>query len=206
MGPYDWTVNRKASKEVRPCKVFLLSALVFIGLFVYPAEGALAACEEWVAKAVSVQGPVEVRRAGEAEWVSVRLDDAFRSGDMIRVKERGRAAFFLCNETVLRLDQKTAITFTGLEEERTTLLDLLRGAVHFFSRIPRSLKVATPFVNGAVEGTEFYVRVSEDATFLSVFEGRVLATNEAGSTIVISGHATLTRQGETPVSRAALRP
>ena len=126
-------------------------------------------CEEWAAKVVSVQGSVEAQRAGEMQWQPVRLDDTYCPGDRIRVQDYGRAAIVLPNEAILRLDQKTTITFTGLEKGPTSLLGLLSGAVHFFSRIPRSLKVLTPFVNAAVEGTEFFVRVEPNQTFLSVF-------------------------------------
>jgi tetratricopeptide (TPR) repeat protein len=125
---------------------------------------------------------------------------------MIRVQEHSRAAIVLRNEAILRLDQNTTITFAGLEKEQTFLLDLLTGAVHFFSRIPRSLKVITPFVNAAVEGTEFLVRVEHDETFLSVFAGRVAATNKAGSLVLASGQSAVARAKQTPELRVVVRP
>jgi hypothetical protein len=53
----------------------------------YPAETP----EQGVAKAVSVQGTVEVRRAGQTQWQPVKLNDTFSPGDSIRVQERSRA-------------------------------------------------------------------------------------------------------------------
>jgi tetratricopeptide (TPR) repeat protein len=159
-----------------------------------------------VAKVVSVQGSVQVRRAGEAEWIPVKLDDIYCPGDMVRVQEQSRAAIILPNETLLRLDQKTTITFNGIEKERTSLLDLIKGAIHFFSRTPRALKVATPFVNGTVEGTEFFVRVEPDHTFISIFEGRVAATNALGSLILTSGQSAVAEAGKAPVLRVVVRP
>ncbi|NIS69605.1 MAG: TonB-dependent receptor, partial [Proteobacteria bacterium] len=144
-------------RQIQAC---LLIPTIFMTVFagyLFPSAGAAETCEEWVAKVVSVQGSVQARRVGETEWVPVKLNDTYCPGDMIRVQERSRAAVVLANESILRLDQKTTITFIGIEKERTSLLDLLIGAVHFFSRIPRGLKVATPFVNGIVEGTEFFV-------------------------------------------------
>jgi tetratricopeptide (TPR) repeat protein len=68
------------------------------------------------------------------------------------------------------------------------------------------LKVATPFVNGIVEGTEFFVRVERDQTFVSIFEGHVAATNEAGSLTLASGQSAIAQAGQAPVLRIVVRP
>ena len=39
--------------------------------------------EQWVARAVSVQGTVESQRVGEPQWQPVKLNDTFRRGDKI---------------------------------------------------------------------------------------------------------------------------
>ena len=162
--------------------------------------------DQWVARVVSAQGSVQVRSAGDTTWLPAKLNDAFSPGDTIRIGERSRAAIRLPNETILRLDQNTTITFSGVEKKRTSLLDLLRGAVHFFSRTPRGLKVATPFVNGSVEGTEFFVRVEQEHTFLSIFEGRVAAANKAGSLILASGDSAIAAAGQAPARVTVVRP
>jgi Flp pilus assembly protein TadD len=125
---------------------------------------------------------------------------------MIQVQEWSRAAIVLRNDAVLRLDQKTTITFVEPETEQTLLLNLLTGAAHFFSRIPRTLKVITPFVNAAVEGTEFFVRVEPERTFLSIFAGRVTATNAAGSLTLASGQSAVALAEQAPVLRVVVRP
>ena len=116
-------------------------------------------CEQWVAKAVSVQGDVEAKRAGEPLWMPVALNSTFCAGDTIRVLENSRAELSLVNQPILRLDQNSTITLGGVKEERTFLVGLIQGAAHFFSRTPRSIAVNTAFVNAGVEGTEFFVRV-----------------------------------------------
>jgi tetratricopeptide (TPR) repeat protein len=196
----------KTTMRIKAC---LLIPAIFINIFtgfLFPAIGGAETCEQWVAQVVSVQGSVQARRVGETEWTPVKLNDTYCPGDMIRVGERGRVAVILRNENILRLDQKTTITFAGLEKEQTFLLDLLTGAVHFFSRIPRTLKVITPFVNAAVEGTEFFVLVERDQTFLSIFEGRVAATNELGSLTVTSGQSAVAQAGQAPALRIVVRP
>jgi tetratricopeptide (TPR) repeat protein len=170
-----------------------------------PATVRSEACEEPVARVVSVQGDVEERRAGGSAWVSARLNNVYCAGDMLRVMERSRAAVELSNETVIRLDEKTTIILGRGDEERTSFLDLIIGAVHFISRTPRTLKVATPFVNAGVEGTEFLVRVWEDGAELTVFEGRVLAENEAGSLTLAGGETATVEKGRAPETRVVVR-
>ena len=193
----------KQAKEVL-CGLILLASL-FLGC---PATfvGAAETCEQWVAKVVSVQGVVQVRRAGETEWLPVNFNDTYCPGDIIRVLESSRAAVVLPNEATLRLDQNTTITFARPEKEQTLLLKLLFGAAHFLSRVPRTLKVATPFVNGAVEGTEFLVRVERDLTFISVFEGKVATSNEAGSLLLAKGQSAVAKRGEAPVLQIVVHP
>jgi hypothetical protein len=114
------------------------------------AQGAAAPCgKDWIAKAVSVQGLVEAKRAGQTEWEVVRLNFSFCTGDVVRLADKSRACIVLPNEILLRLDQNTIVTFNGVDKEGPrSLVDLLKGIVHFFSRIPRGLTVTTPFVNG----------------------------------------------------------
>lgn len=93
----------------------------------------------------------------------------------------------LPNETVLRLEQHTTIHFSSGEEPQSSWLELLLGTFHAISRVPRTLKIDTPFVNAAVEGTEFMVRVDSEATTLWVFEGQVAARNRAGQILLAQG-------------------
>lgn len=177
----------------------------FVGL-VFPSVVFAQTCGQWVAKVVSVQGSVQSRSARGPRWVSVAQNDTFCPGDMLRVQERSRAAIVLSNGAILRLDENSTLTLGGLEREESLLMNLLTGAAYFFSRIPRSLKVATPFVNGSVEGTEFYMQVADEETLVSVFQGRVLASNKAGSLMVQSGESAVAYRGQAPISRVVVRP
>jgi tetratricopeptide (TPR) repeat protein len=157
-------------------------------------------------KVVSMQGSVQVRKASETQWIPAKLNDTYCPDDMIWVKERSRAAVVLPNESILRLDQNTTITFSGLENGQTSLFELVKGVVHFFSRVPRSLKLTTPFVNGVVEGTEFIAHVESDQTFLSIFEGRVVASNAFGTLVLASGQSAVARAGQPPMPHVVVRP
>jgi Tfp pilus assembly protein PilF len=184
----------------------LIVCLGLVATLLYPCASLAQICEQWVAKAVSVQGGVEVRRVGETQWQPVKLNDTFCPGDTIRVDENSRADLTLVNQPVMRLDQNTSITLGGVKEDRTSVIELAKGAAHFFSRVRRNLEVITGFVNAGVEGTEFFMRVEEDKAFLSIFEGKVLASNEAGSLTLTSGQAAVAEAGKAPVLRVVVRP
>jgi tetratricopeptide (TPR) repeat protein len=107
---------------------------------------------------------------------------------------------------VLRLNANTALTLEAVKDERTGVVNLLRGAAHFFSRGPRSLDVQTPFTTAGVRGTEFFISVEPEKTLLSVFEGQVVAANAAGSLALGSGQSAVAEAGKAPVLRVVARP
>ena len=143
-------------------------------------------CDEWVAKAVSVQGSVEVRKVGEAQWQPVILNDTYCPGDVIRVGENSRAGFAMSNSSLLRLNQNTVITLGELKEKRTSLLDLLKGAAYFFSRVPRGVEVRTPYAIAGVRGTEFYISVQEEQTFLTILKGDVRVSSKPAVAVLLA--------------------
>jgi tetratricopeptide (TPR) repeat protein len=171
-----------------------------------PIADRAEANEAFVVRVVSVQGVVEARKAGTAHWFVVKINDTFQPGDMIRLHENSRASVALPNETILRLDQNTTITFSALEKQQSWLIDLLKGTAYFFSRIPRTLRVATPFVNGSVEGTEFLVTVEAGGAILTVLEGTLLAENREGSLVLTSGETAIALAGQAPKPRILVRP
>ena len=178
---------------------------VSIGML-HPASVAAQAPGGPVARAVSVQGTVEARRAGQAPWQTVKLNDTFSPGDAIRVGDRGRADLAMLDQSVLRLNANTEMVVEAVKDQRTGAVSLLRGAAHFFSRGPRSLEVQTPFTVAGVRGTEFLVAVEPTQTLLTVFEGTVLAQSPAGSLTLTSGQSAVAETGKAPVLRVVARP
>ncbi len=159
-----------------------------------------------IATVVSVQGTVEAQRAGGTEWQPVKLKDTLQAGDKIRVRDKSRADLAMLDQSVLRLNANTTITIEAVKEERTGVVDLIKGAAHFFSRGPGSLDVKTPYTIAGVRGTEFLINVEANRTLLTIFEGTVLAQNPAGSLTLTGGQSAVAEAGKAPVLRVVARP
>ncbi|MBT8341937.1 MAG: TonB-dependent receptor, partial [Desulfatitalea sp.] len=160
----------------------------------------------WVGKIASLQGQAFVKRNGAVDWQPTFLNDTLNPGDILRVGPDSRAALVLSNASVLRVDQYTTLVFHGVETKKRFLMELLQGAIYLFSRKARSLKVATPFVNGVVQGTEFYVRVDDDKANIILFEGSVLAQNPYGEVILTRDQAVVAAAGQAPRLQTVVRP
>lgn len=183
-----------------------LYALGAFLLFGATTVQAVEQCDDWLARIVSAQGSVQARRAGETRWVNINLNDLLCPGDMIRVQENSRAALLLRNEAIIRLDQNTTITLPEKEVAKTISVNFLSGIALFFSRFPFSLRILTPFVNAHIEGTEFLVQVSQSDSFITVYEGKVTASNHAGALTLLRGQSATATDREPPSFKTVTKP
>jgi len=202
----DGTESRRTMKRSKLNVQLTFFAVLAGSLLPAGRLSASITCDRWVAKMVSVQGHVEVARAGQLQWQRATLNDTYCAGDRVQVGERSRADIALVNRPVIRLEQNTTITLAGVRDERRSIIELLRGALYFFSRLSGNLEVFTTFVNAGVEGTEGLVKIDADSTVITIFEGRVVASNAAGSLILTSGQSAIARQGRAPVLTTVVRP
>lgn len=165
-------------------------------------------CEEPAGRFGSVQGAVDVQRNQTSGWQTATLDVRLCEGDTIRVGDRSRAAVYLINEAVLRMDQNTTMRLVDVsdDEQERSWLDLIKGAIQSFSRQPRRLSINSPYLNGSVEGTEFVVWADEASGSILVLEGKVLASNGQGSVEVGSGEVAEAQAGQAPVLRTWVQP
>lgn len=203
----------------------VLAAWLFLGAALFRhhdalAQAAIPDCATPVARLVSLQGHVELQRAGSSDWLTVaRLDTTLCGGDRLRTDALSRAALFVEPETLVRVDQNTAIRINQSTDEieveffAAELVERMRppqscGAGYFISRFPRKFKVTTPHMNAAVEGTEFMVQSSCDATKLTVLEGKV-ASRSVGSgetRLVVAGNSVQTGPGGDAAITAIVKP
>ena len=198
---------RTGNKKKKHWELSLITAGILLSVLpLISTSHAAHPCEQWSGKALSIQGNVEVSRAGEALWEPISSQDFFCPGDRVRVGKNSRAAILLPNETLLRLAEGTSLTFIKEEKKENAFLALIEGVIHFISRTPRSLNIKTPFVNASIDGTEFVLKVESDQTRIWVFEGQVSASNAQGTLVLTSGEAAVAQKGKAPVRKLVVNP
>ena len=181
------------------------TGLLLLLSLLFTAKVDAADCQNWIARVISIQGQVDVRRQGQSGWMQVVLNKQYCVGDVIRVQAGSRAGLELHNETILRLNQNSTLLLSGPKKE-VSWLDLIKGSLHAITRVPRSLEIKTPFVNAAVEGTEFHVSVRDDNTVVGVIEGLVMVANEFGRLQLAKQQTAITYKDKAPVLRLDIKP
>lgn len=181
-----------------------LLAVFLTGLL--PVRAVAQDCDPWVARLVSLERRVEVKRQGTARWEAAAVGQTYCGGDQIRVGDNGRAGVELNNDTILRLDQRSLLILPQGPSDRLSFVELIKGALHLISRIKRQLEIRTPFVNAGLEGTEFVVRLIEKQALVSVIEGEVAVHNPLGRLRLVAGQSASASPGQAPVLRLDLDP
>jgi len=190
------TATLTATKNTSGLLIICTSVILAIAS---PA-GFAQSCDNWVAKAVSVQGLVE-KNDGSQEWIPLHLDETVCPGEKVRVGENSRAALHLSNNTYLRLAEKSLMSFPREQRNDGFWVELSEGVGHFISRIVNRFEVNTPYVNAAVEGTEFIVRARAPQGGVTVIEGKVLASNQAAREQLTAGQQANASNAQSPLTR-----
>jgi len=131
------------------------------------------ACEHHLARLASADGLVEAQRAGDAVWRPAAAGEAFCEDVSVRVADRGRAALELANDTLLRLSGLSAVSIRRHPNATAPAVRIERGRGHFLSRTRQRFDASTPYLNAAIDGTEFLLVTTPAADDLVLFEGRV---------------------------------
>lgn len=183
----------------------VIQRLVVTLFLILITQQAAAECD--AARMVSIEGQVERKAETATQWQSVTQGGSICTGDFVRTGPYSRGGILIDgSETLIRLDQNTTFQLVAPEQKPRSVLELIKGALHFISRIPHSLDVRTPFVNAAVEGTEFLVRVDDHEASVVLYEGVVLASNEAGSLRMAPGQAVTAQKGQAPQLSTLIKP
>jgi tetratricopeptide (TPR) repeat protein len=168
-----------------------------------------AAAADVCAQIVSLQGFVEIQRAGQSLWQRVdRLDTRLCEGDRLRVGPLGRAALLVGPSALVRVDQNTVMGLRVTADE--TQVEFDSGAIYSISRFPRRYRINSPFVNANVEGTEFLVSLGAAHADVAVYEGRVSTEDrggQAGAPILLqTGQLGRFSRGTVPAVQMLLNP
>jgi len=196
----------KTSRSSRPALLLMGFWTFLFSSALKPALSQAADCETSIARLVSLEGKVTLKKTNEDTWQEIEVAKTFCPSDAIQVGENSRAVILLSDHSLVRLDAQTLLTFSNAQKEGSFWVELLKGIGHFISRVPRRLNISTPYVNAMVEGTEFLISVDRNKTFLSVFEGKVLARNDQGDLKLSTGQSAVAKASQPPIIRQVVRP
>jgi len=181
------------------------TALVLLSFCLASLSRADCTQSDVVALVVSVQGELAVAQKTANTSASLNRGDALKEGDSVVVGSYGRAAIYFCaTRSVIRLDSDSVLMVRSVSVKHT-FLELLKGALYFFSHYPQSLELTTPFVNAGVEGTEFVIRIAQDTTELNVINGIVTAENEFGRLRLTPGQSSIVARGQAPARKVKVQ-
>ncbi len=154
-----------------------------------------SACENPAAQLTAIDDQavwaVNEAAASEQRWETAKTRQSLCPGSVLRVGASSRVLLQLDEETVVRLAPGTVLVLPEARVNGTYWVKLKQGLARFLTRVNGFFQVSTPFVNAAVEGTEFLVWVEESQTGIQVFEGRVTLPESSLATPLNPGEAAL---------------
>ena len=183
--------------------LFFLLAAIFAIEQSAPAQPAAKARAGLV---LTIEGTVEVSRAGTTQWARASTNLSLGFGDSLRTGPRSRATVRLSDLSVLRVNEKTVLEIRSQGEGKGSILDLQSGSSYFFNRSkPASLQFRTPLISGAIRGTEFNLAATENGpTRVTLLEGEVALNNAQGDLVLQSGEQGIVEPGQAPRKTAVL--
>lgn len=161
---------------------------------------------EDLASLYSLQGSAEGGFTPEYIWTPVDEGQGFNTDDKVRTAARSRAGIRFSDGYLIRLAEKTTLTFKPRTEQDSPI-SILSGKGYFSSRTKRTFPtISTPQISASVRGTEFVIEVSESTTTITVLDGEVFAENAHGSVTIGKGEQASAEQGKAPVKSILLNP
>src|SRR5882724_9080070 len=154
---------------------------------------------------LTIEGTVEVTKAGATQWQTVTTNTALGFGDSLRTAPHSRATVRLSDLSVIRVNEKTVLEFRA-QPDGGSLMDLKTGSTYFFNRAkPSSVHFHTPLISGAIRGTEFNLAAEDSGpTTVTLIEGEVALSNAQGELTLASGEQGTVNPGQAPRKTAML--
>ncbi|WCJ58059.1 TonB-dependent receptor [Fontisphaera persica] len=180
---------------------------LFLAVVVTCAGAVLAQEATNTSVILTIEGKVEVSRAGQDTWTPAQPNQVLNPGDRIRTGRDSRASLRLYNQSVLRLSEVTTMVIQAPPNKKSPLLDLKNGSVFMFDRgKPSDLEFRAKKASGAVRGTEFFLSTAEEGetVLVAVFDGSVDVSNEVGQVALNSGEQSLIEEGKRPEKTAVI--
>ena len=156
---------------------------------------------------LEVQNIVQATKGSGGAWSPAKPEQSLAVGDRIRTRQRSRATVRLTDLYTMRLEQFTTIEIApGLFDENKARLEVGGGAAFIFSREKSGeIDIKTPAANGAMRGTQLFVRVAADGSSrFQVLEGQVEMENARGKLLLSAGEAGEAAPGQAPRKTAVI--
>jgi tetratricopeptide (TPR) repeat protein len=154
-----------------------------------------------VSRLLTVEGKVEISRAGGTAWAAAQTNQVLMPGDRVRTGLRSRAVVRLASLSVLRINELTTFVVQAPSAPgQTAGVEVQSGSTYFFSRErPADVEFSTPLSSGAIRGTEFNLAVADDGrTVVTLIDGALSLTNSSGTLDLVSGEEATVDPGRPP--------
>ncbi len=189
--------------------LFILMVVTFVTVCQTHAKDAIPA-----AKIVHTKGQVIVHMATDDTWHKASAGVPLKQGDSVQTGEDGWTALILADETMVQLNRNSLFTIKSVvptagwiqkaqqlpsaAQKASSAYELTSGQLWMRNKNKGiRIDVKTPLVTAGIRGTELDIRIGANQdTFLSVFEGSVLAKNLAEETVVNSMEQVIARTGQ----------
>lgn len=169
------------------------------------------------ARILSVDGPVEIRRAPTSgatlKKITFKLHDELKARDRIVTGWRGRLVLGLTDGSQAIVGEQTVVEIKDLGSSPRELFHVLRGKTRVYIEKlggqANPYRINTPTAVIAVRGTLFDVIVKTYGTEVFVHEGEVAVSrlNAPEQMVLLSaGQMTRVRQGQSPTPPTPFKP
>jgi tetratricopeptide (TPR) repeat protein len=153
-------------------------------------------------KVLAVEGENAWRLpSGSNEWMRLQAGQTLRYGDRGRTGARTRLMLRLEDEGEISIPERSEfLVEPPAPEESFSMFSILRGMGYFFHRgEPRKVRFKSRTASAAVRGTEFLFAVDDEGrTTVTLFDGEVDLSNDAGTLELSGGQAGLAVPGMPP--------
>jgi len=159
-------------------KKFIVLLFCCLAVCFFRVMAQAEAQKDCIAVVNRVSDGVSALKEGATLWITVKKDDVFASGDIIKTGADVTCELYLIDGTIFEIGERSTLKIHDLSGDKKhlkrTILDLEIGEL--LSTIEKGLdyRVRTPQAVCAVRGTEFVVKSSKDKlTTAAVFSGKV---------------------------------
>lgn len=175
-----------------------------------------------VARLVSIQGQVSVKRGGADRWEDCQIGETLVAGDAVRTGPASGASLLCVDESQIRLNENTIVILKSIapsprlkqiaptkgEPPPASHYEVPQGEIWLRNKHEKfRFELETPAVTAIIRGTELNIKVQRNgATSVLLLEGNVCLNNLQGEVCLRPGEEGYTIPGQRPSKRLLVQP